>query len=403
SGLSNGINIFRWNIASSNNFCNSTSTVSINFNKAEAGPNQEICSDFTQLQANQTSVNSGTWTLRFPITGNPLTEPFISDETDEEAYIQFLKPGNNIFRWTTRNISPNSCISFSEVTITSNIVNGANAGIDRVICTDSLILTGNIPLQGVGTWTILTSTSALITNTTIPNTKIKNLSEGYNVLEWKIKKGICESLDTIKIRNDSPTKAQTVKDLEVCNTNTTITAIAPTQGVGNWFNITGTGIINSPNLNNTTISGLSAGIVKVGWKTSFAGCPDRFDTLKITRFVAIQSDAGLDRAICGDSVFLEGNSIPGFGIWKIISGSGIVVQPNLYNSKVRNISVNGITLLEWEFQTPGCSFSKDYVTITRDFVTPASISGGNQALCVDNLGLNANVPTLGIGNWSIVG
>ncbi len=399
SNLNSGQNIFQWSINSS--FCNSISTVSINFNKAVAGLNQELCDNWGQLGASTPSVNSGNWTLRFPNTGNLLNDPILSDDTDEESYVFFLKPGKNIFRWTTRNVSPNSCSSFAEVTITNNAINTADAGEDATICADSLILEGNIPTQGIGTWSILTSTSAVITNQNLYNSKIKSLSEGLNVLEWKIQKGNCISVDTIFIRNDSPSKATVGSDLSICTGATTITAQVPTQGTGNWFNITGIGNIDSPNSAITSVSGLGAGEIKIGWKTKYANCPDKIDTLKITRFISIPANAGMDKQICGDSLVLSGNSVTGNGFWRILTGTGLVMSPTIYNSKIKNISVNGITILEWQFRTPGCSFTRDTIEITRDFVSP-SLAGPNQVLCVNFANLNANNPQFGTGTWSVV-
>ncbi|TAF73016.1 MAG: gliding motility-associated C-terminal domain-containing protein [Bacteroidetes bacterium] len=401
TNLASGINIFRWTISST--YCSSSSTVSINFNQANAGSNQALCVNTVNLNANPASVNSGIWTLRSPITGNPLTEPQIDDDVNPTSSVTNIQPGRNVFRWTTRNISPNSCTSISEVTVTGDMINNANADIDRVVCVDSVFLNGNIPIQGIGTWSVLTSTSAIIVNSTVPNTKIRTLAEKNNVLEWKIQKGACISRDTVIIRNDSPSKALVVNDLSICTSNTTITAIAPTQGMGTWFSITGFGNIANPNASNTSVSGLSAGAITIGWRTSFAACPSKFDTLRITRFISIPANAGIDRQICGDSIILSGNSITGIGVWRILTGTGIVLNPSSYNSKVRNISVNGITRLEWEFQTPGCSFTRDTVDVLRDFVTPATILGGNQTRCINNAILIGNAPLLGLGSWSITG
>ncbi|TAG55438.1 MAG: hypothetical protein EAZ27_07010, partial [Cytophagales bacterium] len=329
NGLGIGLNIFKWTI--SGGTCSSNATVSVNFNRAVAGANQILCVNNSVLNATPSSVNSGVWSN----VNSAL--PQIDDGFDPNSLVTDLQPGLNIFRWRTRNL-PGGCISDSFVTITSNIVNQADAGTDKIICTDSLILTGNIPLQGVGTWSILTSTSAIITNTTVSNSKIRNLSEGYNVLEWKIKKGICETKDTLYINNDSPSKAEVMSNISICTTSSVISAIPITRGVGNWYTISGFANIINPTNNNASVMDLSRGDVLLGWKTSFGSCPDRKDTLKITSNISEIAFAGNDMEICGDTVQLDANTILGIGTWRIITGSGLILNPNHPKSKVVNVS-----------------------------------------------------------------
>lgn len=75
----------------------------------------------------------------------------------------------------------------------------AHAGVDTTIYNSSILLTGNVPVIGTGTWLVI-SGGGTFTNNTIANTQINNLQTGQNILQWTISNGACPaSSDSIII------------------------------------------------------------------------------------------------------------------------------------------------------------------------------------------------------------
>ncbi|MDX2191158.1 MAG: gliding motility-associated C-terminal domain-containing protein [Bacteroidota bacterium] len=391
-GMSPGNNIFKYTITK--NACSSFDTITIKYNKANAGTTIEVCSDTAVLNASFPIVNFGYWNFNPDFT--------FDDSNDPKTIVRGLLPGNNVLVWTTQQF-PGGCPSSAIVTIISNVVTASNAGSDQLnLCSDSTILSGNSPTLGLGRWYTVSGFGNII-NTTSPSSKINFLKEGTTILEWRISKSICTSSSFVTLKNNKPTKANAGLDMLICISDTILNANNPTQGIGYWSNIGSGGAISNPYSYNTSITSIPSGNSFYLWTTSFAGCPTSIDTIKITKQLfqqAIISGSDL-KLICTDSTSLIAINTLNGGNWRRISGSGNIQSPNNFKTLITNITTDGFSLFEWTFGVGGCLSSRDTITINHNSVSIAN-AGTNKILCTDSTFMNATVPSKGNGIWNII-
>ncbi|MAZ56038.1 MAG: hypothetical protein CMP54_03490 [Flavobacteriales bacterium] len=182
SNLDSGENIFQWSVEANCADDIGSSEVVINvitLSAPYAGSDQEICEDFTYLNANNPETEeTGTWTI---ISGNGN----IQNINDPNTLVTNLSDGTNIFEWS---LYSELCDTLSDQISINYIITEpySNAGPDLQICDTEVILNGNIPnVNEVGIWTTITG-SAIFNNANNPNTTVTNLSIGENIFEWTI-------------------------------------------------------------------------------------------------------------------------------------------------------------------------------------------------------------------------
>src|SRR5512145_2746221 len=210
SGLEPGNNILRWTIRKNN--CLSSDDVVIRSNKptnASAGNNTIVCIDSIILSANKPNAALGEfarWTVMNG-SGN------ITDTTLNNSWVKRLAQGVNVLRWTINN---NGCISYDDVEINYAYFK-SDAGSDITTCDNHVILNANNPSVGTGEWSIIGgSGTALFVNSTSPNSEVKNLDQGTNILRWTIRNYSCVSTDEVNIINNAPSVAFAGGDQSLC-------------------------------------------------------------------------------------------------------------------------------------------------------------------------------------------
>jgi len=403
TNLGIGVNIFEWSIT--NGVCPpSTSQVQITVDPlptiAAAGPNQTVCvSSGVTMAANAAAVGTGSWSV---VSGSG-TFANINLET---TTISGLGIGNNVFAWT---IFSNCGSSTSNVTVTVHQVpTTASATADQTICvsTPTVSITGNVPAVGTGTWTLI-SGSGTITTPGNAVTTVTNLAVGINVFEWSISNGVCApSTATVQITVDPmPTTPLAGSNQTICAiTTVTMNANVPAIGTGSWTVVSGTGVIASTTLANTSISGLSAGVNVFAWTIS-NNCSSLTSTVSITiNSAASVANAGPDQNFCGNTTAtLNGNS-PGAGTggWSVIAGGSSVTTPGLNNSGVTGLTT-GTNILVWTVTNGPCPATTDTVKIMIDALPTPANAGVDQNICASSATLNGNVPLIGTGVWTVIG
>lgn len=388
SNLREGTNTFVWNVAQSG--CSQNDTVIIRNNNVtvEAGTDEVICSNAKTLEGNTPPAGAvGSWsvtsgTASFTNGNNPTTQA------------SGFSPGTNILRWTIVN---GSCSDYDSVIVDNQAPTTSFAGIDQSICADSTSLTGNTPTIGSGQWTVITG-AATFTDATNPNTAITNSGMGDNILRWTISNGICSSIDETTISNNIVTVNAGI-DQVLCDRTTSLTATAPVAGTGNWSVLLGSAAFVNNNLNNTTVTGLVQGDNILSWNINNNGCISS-DSVVITNDSPTTSDAGIDQVITDDFTNLQAN-IPtvGTGVWTLIAGSAVIVNPLLYNTSVTDLAL-GENTFRWTITHNSC-ISFDEV-IVNNFTPTDTDAGSDQTLCTNETVLAANNPTFGFGEWSVV-
>ncbi len=399
TGISVGVSVFRW--TTSNGICaSSIDDVTIIRDSvptvANAGPDQNICASTTSLAGNTPSIGNGIWTL---VSG---TGTIVSPSSPGSS-VTGIGTGTSIFRWTITN---GSCPpSIDDVMVTRDpLSTTANAGPDQTVCSTTATLAGNTPVNGIGTWTLI-SGSGTITSPNSPTSTVTNLGVGSNIFRWSISSGTCPpSNDQVTITRDSiPTVANAGPDQTICVSNTSMAGNAPSIGTGTWTLISGTGTITAPSLPTTNIMNLGIGANIFRWTISNGTCPPSFDEVIITRDPdPTTAAAGPDQTICASSATLAGNTPAiGTGTWTLVSGTGTVTSPNSPNSGVTGLSV-GANVFRWTIANGTCPSSVDEVTITRDPDPTTAAAGPDQALCDSTTTMAGNSPVTGTGMWTLI-
>ncbi|MCC6768202.1 MAG: gliding motility-associated C-terminal domain-containing protein, partial [Bacteroidia bacterium] len=396
SGLAVGANVLRWTI--SNGVCvSSFDDIIITREQspvADAGIDQRVCIGTNiVLQAN--SANGGVWTL---VSGSGV----IQTPGQANSSVQGLSAGVSVFKWT---VPGNTCpASSDQVNITVDALPSlANAGPDQNICNTGSTVSGNTPVSGNGTWSII-SGNGLVSSPNSPVTGVNSLSPGQNILQWSIVNGVCPaSTDQVNIQVlQAPSGANAGTDQEVCGNTAQLDAAQPDAGTGTWSLISGGGTFANPAQRNTQVSGLSNGLNIFRWTVTNGNCPVRADEVQIHSYTApTPASAGADASICNLPLVLQGNTpISGSGLWTIVSGGGSLSNPGQPNAGVSNMNA-GQLVLRWTISNGACPPSFDEVVYSV-YNQPFASAGQNTLICSSTINMSGNAVAGANGNWSFV-
>lgn len=389
SSLVQGANVFRWTVAY--NGCSWSDEVTVvngQVTPANAGLNQTVCEDVVILHANEPNgVGKGEWSI---VQGSG---DFIN-KSDPQTKVRYLGAGDNIFRWT---ISYNgSSASKDEVTITNNMPQTANAGVDDMTCSDWYQLEGNDPNgRGVATWSIINGGGSL--GVQAPSMRVSSLSQGTNIFKYEINNHGCISIDSVKIINGLPTAPSAGVDRTICTDSIQLTPNNPTFGTGEWR--IAEGFAQTPMTNNWAKQ-LAPGVNKFVWVITTEYQCTLTDTVSIISNKPTTSFAGYNQDICGDTAKLLGNGTEGKGIgtWYRITGAGTIDNPLNANTIVRNLG-RGSNRFRWVIDNQGCTSSSDVEVVNNLIVADAGFS---QTLCADTAIISGNTAFPGVGTWGVL-
>ncbi|HTF03303.1 MAG TPA: gliding motility-associated C-terminal domain-containing protein, partial [Bacteroidia bacterium] len=361
-----------------------------------AGTDQTICSSSATLAGNTAVVGNGLWTL---ISGTGT----ITTPSSPTSGVNGLSVGANVFEWTITN---GTCPSSSDqVTITRDAIpSPANAGIDTILCTNTVSLNGNVPTTGTGTWT-LSSGSGTIVSPFSPTTTVLALGTGVNEFQWTISNGVCPSLhDTVIAEVDGiPTTANAGADQVICSSSATLSGNTIVTGSGTWSLISGNGVITNTALPNSTISGMTPGMHSFEWRAINGTCPASVDTVVITVDQnPTTAAAGADTTLCSSTDTLSANTaLVGTGNWTLVSGSGVIDNPFSPITAITGLGT-GTNIFSWTISNGTCPSSSDQVAIVQDVEPSVSVAGADHNRCFDQDTLNGNVPLSGAGLWTVI-
>lgn len=358
---------------------------------ANAGVDQTICDDFTQLAANQIVSGIPSWSV---ISGSGV----FSNVNDSTTLVSGLSPGENIFRWTFPATS-NTPETFDEVSIFRDLPPSiANAGLDYQVCGNNTNLPGEIPLIGSGVWTLLSGNGTL-DDSTDANSLFTFNNPGTYTLIWEVTNGSCpeESIDTLTIQKIDVANAGT--DTLFCGNEIALNATASASFSGFWTVNSGSAILSDSASPNTLATNLSQGINLFTWTLSGTGCPDSTSQVQVTVLEQPSvSSAGGDQIVCGNSAVLAAISpAVGNGLWTATNSAITIQDPSNPISGVSNLTF-GVDTLIWTV-TNGICLSVDSAIITS-IILPVANAGEDQTNCGNSTTLSANTPTDGTGIWS---
>ncbi len=410
TGLTNGIYVIRWRSYNGPYCPASADDMTVDVTQAvtntSLGGNQTLCgANSATLTGNQSTI--GTWTQD---AGGPNTAT-ISAISTSAALATSLIQGVYTFRYTYTN--PTSCANTATITVTiSAMPASADAGPDISICdANSVVMAGNIASAGAGAWSRVSGpNNPNIVIASLPTTAIgttTNLTNGTYVYRWTITNGSCATSDDMIInRSTSATVANAGSDqLSVCGSIATMSANAPSPGVGTWSQTSGpnTAVISSVILPNTTITGMVTGTYVFRWSITNGFCSPSTDDVTITTYdTPTIANAGTDQTLCGNpSTALSGNPIlVGTGQWSQVSGTAAVITD--INDPATTVTglIAGTYVFQWRSANGTCS-SIDNVSIFITAAPTVSLAGPDQDICLFSpINLTANSPAIGTGVWT---
>ena len=410
TGMTAGVYVFRWTI--SNGVCsNSTDDVQITIydlpSSADAGPDQDLCSVTSiLLTGNAPVTGSGLWSM---ISGP--NAPSILTPSNNSTSVTGMIPGIYIFRWT---ISNGVCADSSDnvqVTIYSTAVT-VDAGPDQNLCNiDSVVMAGNSPSSGTGTWTLINGpNSPVITSLNDSATSITGLIAGTYLFGWTIVNGACTSpTDTIQVNlYDLPSISNAGPDQDVCSvTSVSLSGNNPVTGNGTWTFISGpnTPVITDTSAYNSSVTGMIAGTYIFQWTISNGVCASSRDSVTVKIYsIPLFIDAGSDQNLCNiDSAVMNGN-IPsvGTGTWSLLSGPNVPSITSVNNPQTSITGmIAGTYLFGWVIDNGVCSSRTDTVQVIIYDLPTIADAGTDSSLCnVTGINLYGNSPITGNGMWT---
>ena len=349
--LQPGINTFRW--TTENEGCISSDEVVIRNSEPAnvfAGDNKVLCDDQAELMATEPELGSGMWSI---IKGGGIIENVGS----ATSVVSGLAPDENILRWTVTN---QQCAAHSDVILVNNKPTVSYAGVERTICDDNTVLEGNIPLQGTGSWSIISGAGSFQEHDR-HNTTVAGLQRGRNILRWTISKEHCTSVSDVIINNDLPGTPNAGADVAVCDDFSPLNGQIPAIGTGRWSLVSGSGDFDDPDRHNTTVRRLGQGRNVLRWTVTNNNC-SLSDQVEV-RNNKTDVYAGPDQTVYTKNAFLSGN-IParGTGLWSLDAGEGEIVSPSSPETEVENLG-QGLNTFLWSVDIDGC-ISTDNVVIS---------------------------------------
>ncbi|CAM3446471.1 PKD domain-containing protein [Flavobacterium chungbukense] len=429
---SNGTYTFTWSIENRLRLClpnQSSVTVTIADTPplANAGPDQEICGSTVTMAAASSPGSVGTWT-RISGLGNYT----ISNINDPNAVFTFNTSGYYIFRWT---VNAEVCgEAFDDINLTIGIPpDPAAAGPDQNVCNSTSVTMSGSAYDSFfesGQWSVLTGApnQPNIVNPSDPNTVVNGLVTGTYTFRWTTTAKnivICPSTFDDMIVVVTP-GADAGSDQNYCDV-TSVQLTGNANSTGTWTLTSTTGspaavtITQSPPnsylANATVVPGNSYVFTYTTTSAVFpdgSTCAGSSDSVSIEIFngASAAPDAGSDQNLCIDDVggiiTLQGNTAPAdvsSAEWRFVlqpTGSVAVIDdPSDPLTTVSNLTVPGLYILEWVFQSPSCRTLSDIVRIEMN-APPSTADAGpdDTAACQTSYQTAAVPPASGIGTWS---
>jgi gliding motility-associated-like protein len=411
--------VIKWTVANGN--CpasESTITITreINPTIANAGINASTCANFFGLNANLATAGTGVWS----VVNQPLgANASFGNASQNNTLVNGLTlAGVYQLRWT---ISNGTCApSTSDVIVTRDASpTVSNAGVNQVTCATSFTLNANLPTVGSGVWSTVSVPSGAVvsfSNASVNNAAVNGLTVAGNyVFKWIVSNGTCnDSESTVTItKENAPTIANAGNNQILCANVATLNANLPTVGTGLWTVVSqpagASAIFVNPTQNNTTINNMTVvGNYILRWTISNGGCAGSSADVTIIKEASPSlSNAGISTSTCANFYTTSAN-LPtvGEGMWSVVSApAGAVVSfnnPMLNNATANGLTIAGNYIFKWSISNGTCANSESTITITKDGQPSTSFAGSNLTTCSSTTALNANLPTVGTGIWTVV-
>jgi hypothetical protein len=296
-------------------------------------------------------------------------------------------------------------------TITVNALpTAATVGPTQNICGSLLsgALGGNTPVDGTGSWNIVSGGTGSFSSVASGNSTFTANSYGTYKLRWTISNGSCTSSTADITVNfyETPTTANAGVDQFNCNNSTfTLAGNAPYKGTGAWSLVSGTATITNSSSPTSTVTGLATGSsATLRWTITNGTCSSTDDVVLTNYATPTTASAGTDQSNCNNGTFTLAGNAPttGTGLWSIVSGSATITNPSSPTSTITGIASGSNVTLQWTITNGICNLADDVVL--TNYATPTTASAGVDQFNCNNstFTLVGNTPSTGTGSWSLV-
>jgi gliding motility-associated-like protein len=278
------------------------------------------------------------------------------------------------------------------------------------------ICTGNTPTTIVGSSALGTTGytwKMSVDNNAWTNAVGTNTAQSYNAPTYtytmfyrRDAAGTCSNVASTSVSavvvDQYPSVAYAGPNQTVCARQCTLSANTPLIGFGSWAVSSGSASINSPGSSTSPVTELAPGITIFNWKITNGACPPSISQITVFAETPVPAIAGNDQSACEtNTCLLSAVNASGYGAWSLLSGNG-----NCSNAFTPTTLVNGLNYgtnkFIWTVTKPFCPVEKDTVLIFRD-QAPSTANAGNDLIVESSSAkLNASIPAIGNGEWTIL-
>lgn len=417
--LTEGVYHFVWTVNDSLGCSSSADTMTLSVFRnpfANAGLNQQVCGDSTQLSANPLiGLEHGIWYV--DSAASPPNYPTFSKSDSNITNVTGMLGGVYYFIWKKSNGSCSPDNDTVRVEVFDSIY--AYAGVNDSLCNmGSYTLNASILNTGeTGMWSFLSPvpSTPIITNPTSSSSYVWNLNTGNYDFVWTVSNSGCPSKsDTMRLSIFSPPTPNAGTDAVICGGTTTLIANSiPSNSVGRWYlDSVNSSFLNtnitSPSSPVTAISNLQEGDYYFVWEVTSGNCIPSTDTVYIQVYDSVFANAGQDTVLCNTySLNLYADSLTkGYGEWYLDATFSNPNTPFFSDSSDENSLLYGLIegeyRLLWVARNGVCPGDVDTLLI-RVFDLPNVNAGTDSNLCgIYNYTFNADsLVGTSKGRWSL--
>lgn len=349
--------------------------------KSGAGNDNSFCEDAPILLNAITPANTANGE-----TGSWIGPGLITNTGDGTATVTGLSSGTYDFIYSIGNNVCQNSVDTVKITL-DKVPVFSGGGLDKSICTDSLLLNAGVVQVGTGMWS--TSTGGVtFSDATNRNAIVKGISENTSVeLLWTVTNGKCNALvDTVVVtRTLDLTSADAGLNDTIC-VGSDATLIGLPKQNGETITWTGSGTINSDSTASTTVSGLTVGIHTFTYEIDNGVCDISTDEVLVivqgTAMANVTDPAGAVKPINTDATTLIAQAVPAnyTGRWYISAGTnGSITSTNL---NATSVDIGNVTNLNdtltvcWEVTDnyKACPSTEECVGVVRlDISAPSFV------------------------------
>lgn len=269
---------------------------------ADAGANQTLCSDITNLSGGLVPNATYQWLQ----TGGPTTAT-ISGTNTATPTVSNLSPGVYTFKYTVT--TGLACSASDEVQVTVSGLPAADAGDNQSLCLG--LNAALAAAAAAGQWIQVSGPNdATFSDNQSPNPSVSGLVKGIYIFKWTVTQGGCQNSDEMQLTVSQTPTPVIGGDLSYCDGETTSALVLSPPG----GTLTGTGVTNN------VFSPASAG---AGTFTLTYTYTDNCGTTSTTQNVTVTAGAvpvtNLDPVYCIDDPIVVLTADPDGGTW---SGPG---------------------------------------------------------------------------------